>query len=229
MTKLNPVHFIPTYFFRIILIISSILHLGPAGIFCLSDFATEILLVFFSLYMCNMPRPTDTSSLNTMIIIRMVQTTSKVWGRMGMIYEDPVCFWFVSLRYLLSNTEVSPLIQDAKFYTNSDLQTGIQFTYFSLLHTISTGKKVASIRLPSMPLWVSRDNSIDILTNVRRPERFRVRIPVGVRDFFSYTSTTTLESQSASNGTEGPFHAGTSFRVLTLKTHLTLILLTWTI
>lgn len=51
MSKLKPVYFIPTYFFKTIVITSSILHLDRAGIVSFSDFSTEILQIFMvSLY-----------------------------------------------------------------------------------------------------------------------------------------------------------------------------------
>jgi hypothetical protein len=67
-------------------------------------------MYLWSLYMYNMPRPTDTSSLNIMIVICTVKQRQQFGKKIDMNYEAPVCFSFVSLRYRVSNTELPSLI-----------------------------------------------------------------------------------------------------------------------
>jgi len=100
-------YFILTYFFKIKVITSSILHLDSAGISYFSDFSTEILQVFVVSFYVQYA----SSKRHFFIkhIIWMVKTMSKIWWRLGMNYEASICFWFVSLMYILSNTEVPPL------------------------------------------------------------------------------------------------------------------------
>jgi hypothetical protein len=73
-----------------------------------SDFSTEILQVFVA-SLC-VQYVSSNRHFFIKHIIRTVKTTSKIWWRIGMNYVVSVCFWFVSLRYLLTNAKVPSLI-----------------------------------------------------------------------------------------------------------------------